>query len=186
MELLARFDSTGVVLVSMFALTLATLTTNMAANIVSPATSFSNILPKVISLRTGAVITGVIGILLKPWVLLADPNGYIFTMLIGFSALLGPIGGILIADYFVVRSMELSLVDLYKRNGQYTYKWGFNPAAMVALVVAIGINIPGFLNEIGKIDAPGIWSSLYHYAWFIGFATAFALYILLMKLLKKA
>jgi NCS1 family nucleobase:cation symporter-1 len=185
-DLLARFDHMGLLLISMFALALATLTTNMAANVVAPATAFSNFLPRFISLRTGAWLTGIIGILMMPWKLLADPSGYIFTWLIGYSALLGPIGGILICDYFMLRRTRLDLMGLYDGQGPYRYSAGFNPRALVALVVAIAPNVPGFLKTIDA--APGVgegWVTLYHYAWFIGFALAFVVYGLLERLTRQ-
>jgi NCS1 family nucleobase:cation symporter-1 len=179
-ELLSRFESVPLMLISMFALTLATLTTNMAANIVAPATSFSNLLPRTISMRAGAIITGLIGILMMPWKLMADPSGYIFTWLIGYSALLGPIGGILVCDYFVLRRTHIELADTYMADGAYRYTGGFNISALVALVVAIAPNVPGFLHTIGAIQVAPIWESLYHYAWFLGFGIAFVVYYLLM------
>lgn len=185
-DLLAQFDNLGLILVSMFALALATLTTNMAANVVAPSTAFSNFLPKLISLKGGAVITGVIGIVIMPWKLLADPAGYIFTWLIGYSALLGPIGGILICDYFVIRRTELKLADLYERQGAYTYGNGFNRCALIALIVAIAPNAPGFMTQVQWIDAGVFWSRLYDYAWFIGFFVAFCVYGVLMKMQKPS
>jgi len=179
-ELLSRFESTALMLISMFALTLATLTTNLAANIVAPATAFSNFVPRLISVRSGAILTGLIGILMMPWKLIADPSGYIFTWLIGYSALLGPIGGILICDYFVLRRTRMDLPGLYLENGPYRYSAGFNLRAVVALVLAIAPNVPGFLGTIGAMEVAKGWTTLYHYAWFIGFAVAFAVYYLLM------
>jgi NCS1 family nucleobase:cation symporter-1 len=186
-ELLSRFDSIALMLVAMFALTLATLTTNMAANIVAPATSFSNIAPRVISMRLGCLITGIIGILMMPWKLVADPSGYIFTWLIGYSALLGPIGGILICDYFVIRRTEFVLAELYLTKGAYRYWGGFNPAALMALGVAVLPNVPGFLGTIGALELgpESVWMSLYSYAWFIGFAVAFIVYYGIMTLTRK-
>ncbi len=175
-DLLARFDHIGLILISMFALALATLTTNMAANVVAPATAFSNFLPRLISLRTGALITGLIGIAIMPWKLLADPSGYIFTWLIGYSALLGPIGGILICDYFLIRRTKLNLVDLYLRDGAYHFGNGFNLRAMIALIIAILPNVPGFLHQVNVITVSSFWSGLYNYAWFIGFLVAFFVY----------
>ncbi len=185
-DLLAQFDNLGLILVSMFALALATLTTNMAANVVAPSTAFSNFLPQLISLRGGAIITGIIGIVIMPWKLLADPGGYIFTWLIGYSALLGPIGGILICDYFMIRRTRLKLADLYARHGAYTYSNGINQYAMIALLVAIAPNVPGFLHQVQWIDAGPFWSRLYDYAWFIGFFVAFSVYGLLMRSTKPA
>jgi len=179
-QLLSRFGSFWLLLLSMFALMLATLTTNLAANVLAPASAFSNFLPKAISLRIGGLITGVIGILMMPWKLVADPSGYIFTWLIGYSALLGPIGGILVADYFLVRRTKLELAALYDPKGTYSYKGGINPAAVIALVVAVLPNIPGFLGQVGLMEVSALWKNLYHYAWFTGFLVASGTYYLLM------
>jgi NCS1 family nucleobase:cation symporter-1 len=187
-ELMSRFDSVGLMLVSMFALTLATLTTNLAANVVAPAISFSNLAPRHISRRAGGVITGIIGILMMPWKLVADPTGYIFTWLIGYSALLGPIGGILICDYFLIRRTQLNARDLYEREGEYTYTGGFNLIALLALVLGIAPSVPGFLGTIGALDPAAVGPflmSLYSYAWFIGFGVALLVYWLGMKLVRR-
>ncbi|MFC1611168.1 NCS1 family nucleobase:cation symporter-1 [Myxococcota bacterium] len=179
--LLARFTSAPVVIVSMLALAVATLTTNLAANVVAPANAFTNIAPTKISFRVGGVITGVIGILMMPWKLLADPTGYIFTWLIGYSALLGPIAAILIADYFLLSRMELDLASLY-RSGRYTFEKGFNWRALVALGVGILPNIPGFFGTIQVLEVGDFWMRLYTYAWFVGFAVSFAVYLGLARL----
>ena len=179
-ELLSRFDNVGLMMVSMFALTLATLTTNLAANVVAPATSFSNFLPRLISLRAGGVLTGLIGIAMMPWKLVADPSGYIFTWLIGYSGLLGPIGGILVCDYFVIRDRKLDLAALYDARGPYRYQGGVNLRALIALALAVAPNVPGFLINIGALPASDFWTGVYHYAWFIGFLIAFVFYYALM------
>jgi len=179
-QLLSRFGSFWLLILSMFALMLATLTTNLAANVLAPSSAFSNFLPKAISLRVGGLITGVIGILMMPWKLVADPSGYIFTWLIGYSALLGPIGGILVADYFLVRKTKLELAALYDSKGIYSYKGGINPAAVIALVVAVLPNIPGFLGQVGLVEITALWNNLYHYTWFTGFLVAMGIYYLLM------
>ncbi|MGA1192938.1 MAG: NCS1 family nucleobase:cation symporter-1 [Kiritimatiellia bacterium] len=185
-QLLARFDSVGLMIVSMFALTLATLTTNLAANVVAPSTAFSNFMPRKISLRVGGIITGIIGILMMPWKLVADPSGYIFTWLIGYSGLLGPIGGILVCDYFLIRRTKLDLPALYDPEGAYKYTAGYNPAAMIALVVAILPNVPGFLGQIGALQVSSFWSTFYSYAWFTGFLIALGVYFALMQLKRGA
>jgi NCS1 family nucleobase:cation symporter-1 len=182
-KLLGRIGGPFTVMLSMLALTVATLTTNLAANVVSPANDFSNVAPRLISFRTGGLITAVLGIVMMPWKLLASSSGYIFTWLVGYSALLGPIGGILIVDYFVLRGRRLEVDDLYRRGGQYEYKGGVNPAAIVALVTGILPNAPGFLAQA----FPGIfthvaafWRGLYSYAWFVGFAVAGLVYLAMM------
>ena len=184
-ELMSRFDSIALMLVAMFALTLATLTTNLAANVVAPAISFSNLAPRHISRRAGGIITGIIGILMMPWKLVADPTGYIFTWLIGYSALLGPIGGILICDYFLIRRTQLNAHDLYRHEGEYRYAGGFNLVALLALVLGIAPSVPGFLGTVGLLSSDGVGSflmALYSYAWFIGFGVALAVYWIGMNL----
>jgi NCS1 family nucleobase:cation symporter-1 len=168
-----------VLAVSLFALCLATLATNLAANVVSPANDFSNLWPSKITFRIGGLITGIIGILIQPWKLVADPSGYIFTWLIGYSALLGPIGGILICDYFVIRHMQLRPAQLYLRDGQYFYRNGFNPEAIAALALGVAPNVPGFLGTIKLIDPATVGPFLMHlysYAWFVGFFISFVAY----------
>jgi len=177
--LLSRFDEPLVVVLSMVALAVATLTTNIAANVVAPAIGFSNVAPKWISFRVGALITGVIGILIMPWKLISSTQGYIFTWLIGYSALLGPVAGIMIADYWVVRRTRLDTPGLYLERGGYWYRDGWRWATVAILAVAVAPNVPGFLAAAGWIApsaVPAIFHSLYTYAWFIGFAIAFVAY----------
>ncbi|MEI6338271.1 MAG: NCS1 family nucleobase:cation symporter-1 [Verrucomicrobiota bacterium] len=187
--LLTKFSNPVVLIIAMLALCIATLATNIAANVVSPANDFSNLAPHKISFRTGGYITGVVGILMMPWKLLADPTVYIFTLLGGFSALLGPIGGILIADYFVCRRKELDPVALYQSHGAYRFTGGFSLVAIAALVLGVLPSLPGFLVQV-KLASPGVFPlclvDLYHYAWFVGFGLAFALYVILRKLAPNA
>jgi NCS1 family nucleobase:cation symporter-1 len=170
-------------------LAIATLTTNIAANVVSPANDFSNLAPRLISFKAGGLITGVIGILMFPWKLYADPSGYIFAWLIGYSALLGPIAGIMIADYFIYRKRQLEVADLYKPDGRYRYNAGFSVVALLTLVISVLPNIPGFLVTIRVLPAAAVsplLQSIYHYAWFVGFAIAFVLYLSLRSLMKRS
>ncbi len=186
--LITRFTNPVVLAVSLFALCLATLATNLAANVVSPANDFANLWPSRITFRIGGLITGIIGILIQPWKLVADPSGYIFTWLVGYSALLGPIGGILICDYFFIRHTKLDLKHLYLPEGAYSYKRGFNPAAITALVLGIIPSVPGFLGTVQIIDKATIGSffmHLYSYAWFVGFGVAFAVYAMMMRMRLK-
>src|SRR6185436_11686285 len=132
-DVLTKFNNPVVLVIAMLALCIATLATNIAANVVSPANDFAHLAPKLISFRLGGLITGIIGILMMPWKLVADPNGYIFVWLIAYSALLGPIGGILIADYFVYRRRQLNLAGLYQADGEYRFTNGFNIVALFAL-----------------------------------------------------
>ncbi|MBD0369044.1 MAG: cytosine permease, partial [Flavisolibacter sp.] len=182
--LAGKFENKILVSLAMVAVAISTLATNIAANIVSPANDFSNLLPKKINFRTGGYITGIIGILIMPWKLVADPSGYIFTWLVGYSSLLGPIGGIMIADYFFIRHQQLNVQDLYKKDGVYAYKGGFNQYALIALLLGILPNVPGFFTTIGVISKDTVWpwlSGLYNYAWFTGFFVSGLTYLLLMK-----
>jgi nucleobase:cation symporter-1, NCS1 family len=171
--LLGRFNQPTVAIIALFALLLATLNTNVAANVVSPSNDFSNLRPSLISFRTGGIITGVIGIAMMPWKLLADFSSYIFGWLVGCSALLGPIAGIMICDYYIVRHRHLSLDDLYCRGGIYDYSNGFNWRAVIALAVGIAVALVGLIVPAVK------W--LYDYAWFVGFFVSGVLYLLLMR-----
>lgn len=179
-----KFTSPLLVTAAMLAIVVSTLATNIAANIVSPANDFANLAPRWISFRTGGYITGVIGVVIMPWRLVSDPTGYIFKWLIAYSALLGPIGGILIVDYYLVRRCTLDVDALYSNHGRYWYTAGFNWRAIVALIAGILPSIPGFLvaiNAIGPDAAPGYLNALYHYAWFVGFGVAGSLYFIFQK-----
>ena len=175
-KLLTRFENRAVLAVAMFSLCLATLATNIAANVVSPANDFSHLAPRHIGFRIGGLITAVIGILIQPWKLVADPSGYIFTWLIGYSSLLGAVGGVLIADYFAIRKTRLDLPGLYERDGPYWYFGGFNPIALVALVAGIAPCVPGFFATIQIYDFGLFWTEIYKYAWFVSFGVAYVVY----------
>ncbi len=184
-DVLTRFKNPLVLVVAMLALCVATLATNIAANVVGPANDFAALSPRRVSFRTGGLITGIIGILIMPWKLVADPSGYIFTWLVGYSALLGPIAGVLIADYFVVRRCQLDAAALYAPNGKYSHANGWSPAGLGALALAILPNLPGFLVAVKWLPAasvPAFFVAAYDYAWFLGFAVAFAAYLTFHKL----
>jgi len=170
--LLGRFHEPVIASIALVALLVATLNTNVAANVVSPSNDFSNLNPRLISFRTVGLITGVIGILMMPWKLLTDFNSYIFGWLVGYSGLLGPIAGIMIADYFVVRSRNLDLTALYRRGGAYEYSRGFNWRAMMALGLGVLVALVGLLLPALR------W--LYDYAWFVGFLISASAYCMLM------
>jgi NCS1 family nucleobase:cation symporter-1 len=188
-DVLTRFKDPVVLVVAMLALCIATLATNIAANVVSPANDFAHLAPRKISFRTGGFITGIVGIAMMPWKLVADPNGYIFVWLIAYSALLGPIGGIMIADYFVCRRRQLDLKALYDPHGEHSYTNGFSVVALLVLLVAVLPSLPGFLAQVHVIDGTGMSPfllGLYNYAWFVGFGLGFAVYLALRKLAPGA
>lgn len=185
--LAGKFPDKIIVTFAMLAVLISTLATNIAANIVSPANDFSNLAPKHIDFKIGGYITGVLGALIMPWKLVADPSGYIFTWLIAYSSLLGPIGGILIVDYFLVRRQQLTVGELYSRDSRYWYSNGFHIAAIVAMLAGILPNVPGFLAAVRLMpDIPALaWiNTLYHYAWFVGFAISGAVYFLIGRGVK--
>jgi NCS1 family nucleobase:cation symporter-1 len=184
--LMGKFDSPLIIAISMFGLTIATLSTNIAANVVAPANSFANMAPKKISFKMGGYITGVIGILIFPWKLIADPEGYIFRWLIAYSALLGSLAGIMICDYYLIRKTKIELAELFKVNGIYK---GWNKPAWIAFIISILPVIPGFLVAVG-ISSPEQFPdwlvSLYSYAWFVTFIlSGFIYYFLTAKNTKE-
>ena len=184
--LLGKMGGGVSVVVSLFALSVATLSTNIAANVVSPANVFINVAPQKVSFQLGGYITAGLGIAIMPWKLIESTGGYIFTWLIGYSALLGPIGGIIIADYFLLRRTALDLEGLYRFDGPYRFKGGFNPIAIVAFVVAVLPNLPGFLHAAGAVDSVApVFDTIYTYAWFVGFGIAATLYLGGMKTLGR-
>ena len=171
--LLGRFQQPVVASVALVALVVATLNTNVAANVVSPSNDFSNLNPRLISFRTGGLITGIIGLMMMPWRLLSDFNTYIFGWLVGYSGLLGPIAGVMITDYFLIRKKTLDLDALYRRNGPYEYSSGVNLRALLALAAGVVVALCGLAVP------PLRW--LYDYAWFVGFAVAGIIYYTSMR-----
>ncbi len=176
------------VMIGLLVITIDTISVNIAANLVGPAYDFSAMWPSRISYRTGGYITAALGAVIMPWKLLASTQGYIFVWLTGYGALLGPIAGIMIADYWVVRRTKISVEGLYDAEGPYRYGKGWNPVALIAFVVPVLLNLPGFLQSAAPKTFAFInpfWAGLYTYAWFIGIGLSFALYAGLMPVASK-
>ena len=173
-ELLGAFHQPVVAFVALIAILVSTLSVNIGANVVAPSNDFSNLYPRLISFRTGGMITGFLGLAMCPWKLLATPDSYIFGWLIGYSGLMGPIAGIMVCDYFLIRHTELDVNSLYHREGAYHYTKGINPRAVIALVLGVAIAL------IGLAVKP--LHFFYDYAWFVGFFMAGIVYVLLMKI----
>lgn len=172
-DLLGRFHQPFVASLALIALLVATLNVNIGANVVSPSNDFSNLNPRLISFRTGGLITGFLGLAMMPWKLLSSFNNYIFGWLVGYSGLLGPVAGIMVADYFFIRGTRLDVASLYHRGGPYEYTQGINPRAIAALASGVLIALIGLF-------VPSLrW--LYDYAWFVGFGLAALVYIALMR-----
>jgi NCS1 family nucleobase:cation symporter-1 len=173
-QVLARLGNPIAVVIAMLALLLATLNVNVAANLVSPSNDFSNLSPRLISFRTGGLITCVVGVaVFQPWKLLANYSNYIFGWLVGYSGFLGPIAGVMICDYFVARKKILLVEDLYLRQGFYEFSRGFNWRALAALVAGAGLAFIGLVVPSLRV--------LYDYAWFVGFGMSFVVYWMLMR-----
>jgi len=170
--LLGRFHQPMVALLALFALLIATLNVNIGANVVSPSNDFSNLAPQLISYRTGGMITGLLGLLMMPWKLMSSFGSYIFGWLIGYSGLLGPVAGIMVVDYFLIRGTRLDVVSLYRREGPYEYSRGVNPRAIAALVAGVVVALIGLAVPTLRF--------LYDYAWFVGFFVAASSYYVLM------
>ncbi|KAG0586952.1 hypothetical protein KC19_2G130500 [Ceratodon purpureus] len=183
-QLLARIDGVLPTLLSLVGVILATLTTNIAANVVAPANALVNLNPSIFSFRTAGLFTAIIGILLQPWRLIQTSQDYIYTWLIGYSALLGPVGGIMLVDYFGLRGRSLNIDDIFSRDkgALYWYTNGYNIAALAALFAGIIPNIPGFLVATGVLkNCPHIFTVIYDNAWFVGFCIAGLVYWALSK-----
>ncbi len=187
-DLTSRMTGIGVG-IALIILTLDTMCCNLAANLVGPAYDFSSLWPRGISYKTGGLITATIAIVMMPWKILATTQGYIFTWLVGYSALLGPVAGIMMVDYFLIRGTRLDHHELFDENGEYAYTGGWNIAAVAALVIGVLPNLPGFLNTAFPAAFPNVpdaFKSLYTYAWFVGLALAAIVYGVWMKLGKSA
>jgi len=172
-DLLARFHQPWVAFLALIALLVATLNVNIGANVVSPSNDFSNLAPRLISFRTGGLITGFLGLAMMPWKLMSNFSNYIFGWLVGYSGLLGPVAGIMVADYFFIRGTRLEVNSLYHRGGPYEYTRGVNPRAISALAAGVVIALIGLFVPALRF--------LYDYAWFVGFGLAAVVYVVLMK-----
>jgi NCS1 family nucleobase:cation symporter-1 len=180
-QLTGKLHSTAAIVFALFTIVVATLSVNVAANTVSPSYDFSNLVPKLISFRTGGLITGIIGIAIQPWRLLTNPHVYIFVWLGFYGGLLGAVAGVLIADYWLARRTELGLADLYRPHGVYWYGGGWNWRALVAFGTGALLAVGGAWSTPGNgpFPADGLIPALkplYDYNWVVGFAAALFLY----------
>jgi len=185
-------DIPVLLIIAMIVIALAQISTNMAANVVSPSFDFSNLAPKVISFRTGGMITALLGVISFPWVLFENVGAYIFTWLVGYGSLLGAIGAVMIADYWILRSRQLDLAELYKHDGRYSYSGGWNWRALTAVFIGVVPVIPGFLkaattpNFTGVFANPTFIESLYNYGLFFTFGVSAVAYLVLSMIGGRA
>ncbi|XP_054822577.1 purine-uracil permease NCS1 [Prosopis cineraria] len=188
-QLLGQIGGFTTIILAIIGISLATITTNIAANVVAPANALVNLSPSRFTFRRGALVTALLGIAFQPWRLLKSSESFVYTWLLGYSAFVGPIGGILLVDYYLVQSTNLSITDLYSRSpdGAYYYTGGFNLLAMVALAIGILPVIPGFLQRVGVLtsDIPEAFALMYNNAWFISFFSAGYVYWILSRLSRK-
>jgi NCS1 family nucleobase:cation symporter-1 len=182
-DVASRMTGAGV-LIALLILLIDTVSVNLAANMVGPAYDFSALAPKHVSYRIGGYITAGIALVMMPWKILESTQGYIFTWMIGYSALLGPIAGVLIIDYYFVRKTQLDVDELYREGGAYSYAGGWNSAAVIAFVAGVAPNIPGFLNTAFPASFPNVsdgFKTIYTYAWFVGVLISAVVYGTMMK-----
>jgi len=182
-QLLGKMEGTLPICLSLFGLTAATLTTNVAANIVAPANAFINISPKNITFQAGALLTASLGAIIQPWKLVSSTSSFISTWLCGYSVFLGPVIGIILSDYYIVRKRELDLDSLYQKGERsaYWYKGGWNPAALAALAAGVLPCLPGLLQQTGSLSGlSSFWGALYSCAWFVGVLVSSLVYVMLM------
>ncbi|KAJ8432761.1 hypothetical protein Cgig2_011684 [Carnegiea gigantea] len=178
-QLLGEIGGFTTTILAIFGISLATITTNIAANIVAPANALVNLSPSKFTFRKGAILTALLGIAFQPWRLLKSSESFVYTWLVGYSALLGPIGGIILADYYLIQKMKLDIKDLYtlQPGGTYYYTGGYNLAAIVALIFGILPVMPGLLQKVGILGSvPEIFIAIYNNAWFFSFFSAGILY----------
>src|SRR6266702_7087238 len=185
--LTGKFSNKFVIVFALFTLAVATLSVNVAANVVSPSYDFSNAIPKLISFRTGGLITGVLGILIQPWRLISDPHVYIFTWLEFYGGCLGAVAGVLIADYWLLRRNDLDLADLYRVEGEYTYAAGWNWRGVVSVVLGMLLAVGGAHSAPNQGPFPGdglipFFRPLYSYSWVVGLLVAILAYYALTSL----
>ncbi|KAF7804381.1 purine-uracil permease NCS1 [Senna tora] len=187
-ELLGEIGGFMTMVLAIFGISLATITTNVPANVVAPANALVNLSPTWFTFRRGALITALMGIAFQPWRLLESSEKFVNTWLVGYSALMGPISGIILSDYYFIQKLNLSVRDLYSRSpyGVYYYSRGFHLAAVVALVIGILPVVPGFLKKVGIVTSvPDTFVVIYNNAWFISFFSAGFLYWILARLRRK-
>lgn len=184
-QLLGEIGGLTTMIMAIVGISLATITTNIAANVVAPANALVNLSPSIFTFRKGALLTALLGIAFQPWRLLQSSESFVYTWLVGYSALMGPIGGIILADYYLIKKMKLNINDLYtlRRNGTYYYSGGYNLAAMAALIVGILPVMPGLLQKLGILSSvPELFITIYNNAWFFSFFAAGILYWVILSL----
>ena len=197
-DLASKFESKWVVAIMLIFAILATLTTNIAANMLSPAHDFSNLLPRFIGLKLGILITAICGMLFMPWKLISNPNNFVFRWLIGSSSFMGALTGVMLSDFFLVKRMHLQIDALYSGSlssgsvpaieNPYRYYFGFNLLAFVALLLGSLPILPGFFSALGLYSQdvlPSFMGWIYDASWFVTFGLSFVSHFLIQTIVKK-
>lgn len=165
-------------------ITLAILTTNIPANVVAPANALVSLSPSTFNFKSGALLTALLGIAFQPWRIYSSPNSFVYTWLVGYSAIMGPLAGVLLSDYYVLRRTILDVDELYSASpdGAYYYRHGYNVAAMVTVVVSLLPIVPGFLHKLGVLEStPAAFIFIYNVGWFYGFFSSGLTYLVLSR-----
>lgn len=191
-QLIGKFDNVLVVFIGIVTVVVATLAVNVAANVVSPAYDFSNVFPKLISRRTGGVITGILGIVIMPWKLLSSADTYIFVWLDFYGGLFGAVAGLMIADYWVIKRRVIDVPECYREGGRYWFTGGWNLKAMIATIIGMVFAVGGANSAVG---ADGVKTGpfpvdgfipflkvFWNYNWVVGFVVAFVLYLVFQRI----
>lgn len=181
-DLVNQIGNPTLIVIGTLVICISALATNIAANIVSPANDFANLWPEKISFKRGGYITIIIGLLMHPWKIVSDPNGFIFTWLIAYAGLIGSLSGIAISDYYLIHKTKLNISGLYRKKSSYWYFHGFNILAIVVFIISILPCLPGFIGTVGVVKVKQFWIQLYHYSWFISFFLALVIYPVLYKI----
>lgn len=187
-QLLGAIGGVWTKILAILGISLAVITTNIAANVVAPANALVNLSPSKITFQRGALITALLGIAFQPWRLLQSSESFVYTWLVGYSAIMGPIGGIILADYYLIQRADLSIKDLYTLSptGAYYYFGGYNLAAIAALILGILPVIPGFLHKVGILGSVSdTFTVIYNNAWFFSFFSAGIIHWILRSLMSK-
>jgi len=180
-------DLPVLLVIAMVIVVIAQISTNMAANVVSPSNDFSNLSPRQISFRTGGLITAVIGIISFPWQLYEDVGAYIFTWLVGYGSLLASFLAVMVFDYWLLRRAKLNLAELYRPGpgGEYWFSGGYNWRALAAVSAGVLPVVPGFLHaattEGGVVADPDFFDELYRYGVFVAFGISALAYVALSR-----
>jgi NCS1 family nucleobase:cation symporter-1 len=163
-DVLATIGNPALSIVGATLLAIATISVNIPANIVSPAYDLTNLLPRLLTFRTAAYLSIVLGFLAMPWQLLSSPET-LYSVLHNIGVVIGPITGIMLADYFVIRRQRMDVAQLFSSMGRYRYRAGYNPVALTVLALVVALLLAA--------EASSRLHDVYEHAWLVGVSTAF-------------